>query len=301
MSRFTIVLVVFYACSSTLQWTPAGAANILAVQTIPGKSHWNVMRATLRALTDRGHNLTVFTPFAEGDRDGYTEVDVSKQMVPILSINATFLIEKYGHIRKLMPSIINYTRASCDIIYGHPRMVDILKKAATGQFDLVVTEPMGSDCVAYVATVIDVPMVYVVPFAVITYLERSLTGHISNPAIVGHAMSHLGTLKTFAERFANVALTVYCSTLKWYAELQEWQANPQPYDAVDLARPSMVFINSHFSIEPPQPQTPDVVQIGGIHLTPPKPIPKVMHRALPAAAQPNCVGSVNKNVQCMNL
>lgn len=272
------MLVVFYACSSILQWTPAGAANILAVQTVPGKSHWNVMRAVLRALSDRGHNLTVFTPFAEGNRDGYTEVDVSEQMVPILSVNATFLIEKYGLIRKLMPSIINYTRTSCDIIYGHPRMAEILEKSATGQFDLVVTEPMGSDCVAYVATVLDVPMVYVIPFTAITYLERSLTGHMSNPAVAGHAMSHQGTLKTFAERFANVALTLYCSTLKWYAELQEWQANPQPYDAVDLVAPSMSFINSHFTIEPPRPLTPDVVQIAGIHLTPPKPIPKVMRR-----------------------
>jgi len=37
----------------------------------------------------------------------------------------------------------------------------------------------------------------------------------------------------------------------------------------------MIFINSHFTIEPARPLTPNVVQIGGIHLTPPNPIPKV--------------------------
>ncbi|XP_060879301.1 UDP-glucosyltransferase 2-like [Metopolophium dirhodum] len=274
MSSFATLLFAFYACYSIIQWSPAGAANILAVQTVSGKSHWNVMRAVLQALTDHGHNLTVFTPFTEGHRDGYTEVDVSELMVPILGVNATFIIQNFGSMRKMMPKMMSYTRASCDIIYGHPRMVEILDGAATSKFDLVITEPMGSECVAYVATVLSVPMVYVVPLPVVTYLERSLTGHIPNPAVSGHAMSHLGTLKTFAERFSNVALTVYCSTLKWYAELRDRQADPRPYDAVDLARPSMIFINSHFTIEPARPLTPNVVQIGGIHLTPPNPIPK---------------------------
>lgn len=277
MSSIATVLAVFCACSSTIQWTPADAANILAVLTISGKSHWNVMRAVLKPLTDRGHNLTVFTPFAEGDRDGYTEVDVSKQMVPILSVDATYLIEKYGQMRTLVPRIINYTRKTCDIIYGHPRMADILDRPEVRQFDLVVTEPMGSECVAYLATVLSVPMVYVVPFPAITYLERSLTGHTPNPAAAGHSMSHFDFPKTFVERFANTMLTVYCSMLMWYAELQGRQADPQPYDSVDLARPSMIFINAHFTTEPARPQTPDVIQIGGIHLTPPKPIPKVIH------------------------
>lgn len=179
-------------------------------------------------------------------------------------------------MRNMMSNIMRYTRASCDKIYEHPRMVEIMDGAETGKFDLVITEPLGSECVAYVATVLGVPMVYVVPLPVVTYLERSLTGHVPNPAVSGHAMSHLGTLKTFTERFANVALTVYCSTLKWYSELRDRQADPQPYDSVDLARPSMIFINSHFITEPSRPLTSDVVQIGGIHLTPPNPIPKVI-------------------------
>lgn len=72
MSSFVTVLIAFSAFSTLIQWTPVDAANILAVETIPGKSHWNVMRSVLRALTERGHTVTVFTPFVDGDRDGYT-------------------------------------------------------------------------------------------------------------------------------------------------------------------------------------------------------------------------------------
>ncbi|XP_022169379.1 UDP-glucuronosyltransferase 2B15-like isoform X2 [Myzus persicae] len=274
MFSFAATLVALYACSSSLQWTPASAANILAVQTIPGKSHWNVMRSMLRALTDRGHTLTVFTPFVDGDRDGYTEVDVSEKIAPNLGINATFLIENYIPLRKAMPSMINHSRKRCDMIYGHPRMVDILNRAAAWHFDLVVTEPFMSECVAYVANVLGVPMVHVVAFPVVTYSERPLTGHVPNLAAAGHAMSRRGTPKTFAERFGNVALMVYCSALTWYTEWKLRRSNPRPYDAMDLVRPSMIFINSHSITIPARSQTSDFVQIGGIHLTPPEPIPK---------------------------
>ncbi|CAI6344988.1 unnamed protein product [Macrosiphum euphorbiae] len=66
-------------------------ALILAVQPNPGRSYWNMMRAVLRALTDRGQAVTVFTPFVDGDRHGYTEVDVSGQMKVRVDLNAKFL------------------------------------------------------------------------------------------------------------------------------------------------------------------------------------------------------------------
>ncbi|CAI6347273.1 unnamed protein product [Macrosiphum euphorbiae] len=274
MSCFLALLIALSTWSALLLWTPVGAANILAVQSIAGKSHWNVMRAVLRALTDRGHTVTVFTPFVDGDRPGYTEVDVSEKAVVFLAMDATFLIEKFASMRKTLPSMLNYSRMSCDMMNGDQRMVNILDGVDARKFDLVITEPMASECVAYTATVLHVPMVYVVPFPIVTFLERSLTGHAPNPASTGHLLSSHGTPKTFAQRFVNVVSTVYCSAIKWYAERQLQLAGHRPYDSVDLVKPSLIFSNTHFIIEPARSLTPDVVQIGGIHLTAPKPIPK---------------------------
>ncbi|XP_025203094.1 UDP-glucuronosyltransferase 2C1-like [Melanaphis sacchari] len=274
MSSYETILVAFCACFATFHWSSVGAANILAIQPLPGKSHWNVMRAVLRAFTDRGHNVTVFTPFIDGDRDGYTEVDISEQIKPVLGIDANYMIKNFGSMHNGMPHMLKHTRLNCDMIYGHRRMVDILERSGTREFDLVVTEPLVSECVAYVATVLCVPMIYVVPFPVVTYLERSLTGHIINPATVGHIMSRHGTPKTFAERLGNVVVTVHCSILMWYTEWQQRWAHLRPYDTVDLIKPSVIFINSYFITESARPLTPEVVQIGGIHLAPPEPLPK---------------------------
>ncbi|XP_060865467.1 UDP-glucosyltransferase 2-like [Metopolophium dirhodum] len=274
MSSFSVLLIALCVWPALLQWTPVGAANILAVQSIAGKSHWNVMRAVLRALTDRGHTVTVFTPFMDGDRPGYTEVDVSEKALMLLAKDTTFLIENFGTMRKTIPNMVNFTRMSCNMIYGDQRMVDILDGATARKFDMFITEPVVSECVAYAANLLGVPMVYVIPFPIVTFLERPLTGHSPNPASTGHMLSSRGTPKTFNERFINAVLTVYCSALKWYIERQFRLADHQPYDSVDLVKPSLIFSNTHFIIEPARSLTPDVVQIGGIHLEAPKPIPK---------------------------
>jgi len=276
MSRFAAMLIVFCACPTIFQWTQVSAANILAVPTVPDKSHWNVLRSVIRALTDRGHNVTVFTSSLDGNREGYTEVDVSaEQRPPLVDVDATYLVETIAKPAQLMQILADETRVSCDKIYGNRLMADILNGVAQ-KFDLVITEPFMSECVAYVATVLRVPMVYVFPPPFATFLERPLTGHVPNPATGGHVLSGRGVPKTFAERLANAALTVYCSALAWYAEWNLRRTNPRPYDAVELVKPSVIFTNTHFITEPSRPLTPDVVQIGGIHLTPPESIPKVI-------------------------
>ncbi|XP_050431391.1 UDP-glucosyltransferase 2-like [Adelges cooleyi] len=52
------------------------------------------------------------------------------------------------------------------------------------------------------------------------------------------------------------------------------KSNPRPYDYVEPVKPSLVFVNSHFIVEPARPMPPNFIEIGGIHLAGPKAIPK---------------------------
>lgn len=94
----------------------------------------------VRALTERGHTVTVFTPFVDGDRDGYIEVDMSEQMVPIVGANVTYLMEAFGKKRLLLSYTTDITRADCDKIHEHRLMVDIMNGVTERKFDLVITE-----------------------------------------------------------------------------------------------------------------------------------------------------------------
>lgn len=268
------LLILPIALSIIHLWTSVGAANFLAVHTIHSKSHWNVMRSVLKALTDRGHTVIAFTPFVDGDRDGYTEVDVSGNLEVRVGLNAS-LVTSCQSTQTIMDHIANSSRTNCGIVFDHPRMREILNGHRSRLFDAVIVEALEMDCVSYAATVLRVPAIYVVPPPIVTYSERSFFGHFPNLAAVSNLLSRRAVPKTFADRFANAVQTVYGSWLLWSYERRLRKSEPRPFDAVDLVRPSLTFTNTHFITEPSRPLTPDVVQIGGIHLSPPGPIPKV--------------------------
>ncbi|VVC33682.1 UDP-glucuronosyl/UDP-glucosyltransferase [Cinara cedri] len=270
---FVIIFICSLVCSSI---PPVENASILAVQIVPAKSHWNFMNSILRALTERGHHVTVFTPFSDGgDRDNYTEVDTSGQFPTLLEMDLADTL-----IRKSRPtSMVKVAQAlgtnTCDIIYANDRLKEIMRNDGQPIFDLIVTETLGSDCVSYLSIKLNLPTVHLIASPMITYAERSLLGHIPNPATVSHSYYYKARPKTFSDRLHNTALSTY-SVL--YFGFREWTVkftNPKPYNSI--ARPvqaSLLFVNSHYISEPSRPFPPTVVQVGGIHLKPPKSLPK---------------------------
>jgi len=58
----------------------------------------------------------------------------------------------------------------------------------------------------------------------------------------------------------------------------EWMLktiDPRPYDVSPKVHPSIIFQNSHYITESSRPVVPSLVDVGGIHLQPPKSIPQV--------------------------
>lgn len=59
------------------------ASEILAITPIGGASHWNVMSSVLEVLIERGHKVTVVSPFSrKTPHENYTHIDTSK-LVPL--------------------------------------------------------------------------------------------------------------------------------------------------------------------------------------------------------------------------
>lgn len=100
ISHVSVISMAVIAFSG-LCVSPVENARILAVETIGGKSHWNFMSAVLLSLTDAGHGVTVFTPFLDGQRVNYTEVDTSKTFELVLNTTMEYLP---GDIGKPNPS-----------------------------------------------------------------------------------------------------------------------------------------------------------------------------------------------------
>ncbi|XP_022164366.1 UDP-glucuronosyltransferase 2B2-like [Myzus persicae] len=268
---FFSILIYMFACS----WIPAPieGARILAVETVGGKSHWNIMSGILRALVDNGHNVTVFTPFPEGNRENYTEVSTSTDAITILGDDLDDLMDKFGDPLKTINQVSLISRDMCDAVYENSKMIEVLANKRS-DFDIVIIEPVFSECVTYVAVKLNLPLIYVFPIPTTGVMERIFTGHGSNPAVVSFNLASFGIPKTFVQRTVNVALLIYATIVRKIYELILMYKEPRDYDLYAPIPPSLVFVNRHFTMEPASPIQSNVVEVGGIHLKAAKKLPK---------------------------
>lgn len=258
----------------TLYYQPVEGEHILALSPISGQSHWNFMRGILRALTDHGHRVTVFTSKPDGNRENYTEIDLSKEIESLVRLNISDVQNRLVEHTALINFVHSYSRSTCKSLYENNEIKEILR-AKKSNYDVVLIEFMASECVSYLSAKLNLPLIYVTPPPLISYMEYSILGHYSNPAFVSHVLADHGVPRTLYKRFINTMLLVYTSCLLRYKSL--FEINPQPFDLVKPIKPSIVFSNAHYITDSPRPLPPSVIAVGGIHLTQPKAIPEVSY------------------------
>lgn len=275
--RRWMVIVAALATSSTGPRARPGAeaARILAVETVAGKSHWNFVGSVLRALTDAGHHVTAFTPIADGDRENYTEVDTSAELPTKLALDLMTMVTLFGDPAKTLWMGPRIARSYCDIVIGNRRLNEILDGGGGGGYDVILVEPLWTGCLSYLAARLGLPVVYMVPHPLVTFLEFEHLGHLPNPAVVSDFMSPHAVPGTFVRRLADAALLAYGTLSLRFARLLIADAETKPYDAYAPVPPSAVFLNSYHVIEAPRFFAPNVVPVGGIHLAASQAVPRV--------------------------
>ncbi|VVC43587.1 Hypothetical protein CINCED_3A013384 [Cinara cedri] len=253
---------------------PVENARILAVETFPGKSHWNFVSAVLRALTDGGHHVTVFTPFPEGDRANYTEVDTSDRFAKVIAMDLTALKRLFSNPLTIVAQTMKMFRADCDSIYGDRRLTDLLADDPAARFDAILIEPGPPACLTYAAVGTGLPVVHAVPNPKKYYADRWTDGEVSNPAAVTTMMARQAVPKTFVQRFTNTLLSLYIELAGVVFDSAMFAVGTAPHHAHAPVPPSVVFNNGHYISDAPRPVSPNTVNVGGIHLKPVGSLPK---------------------------
>lgn len=108
--------------------------------------------------------------------------------------------------------------------------------------------------------------------------NEQIMGNPYNPAIVPMEMSSMPPKMNFIQRSKNAWICIFdilLHSLFVYPKVEAFYEKHFP----DLSfrrriKPALLLVNDH-PVFVPRPVAPNVVYIGGIHLTPAKPLPKV--------------------------
>jgi glucuronosyltransferase len=184
---------------------------------------------------------------------------------------------------QLMLITWSFGKVICDV-YLQDAGVQELIHSKDKQFDLIIMEAFFNDCFLGFAHKFKVPVVQVCTFGGTGWMDN----WVGNPhpyAYVPGAFVAYTDRMTFWERLSNTLNGVLEEIGRKYYYLPQQDAIARkyfnytdnlPYISELETSTALVLLNHHFSLSYPKPFMPNMVQVGGMHVKPPKTLPKVI-------------------------
>ncbi|XP_055609265.1 UDP-glycosyltransferase UGT5-like [Uranotaenia lowii] len=257
-------------------------ARILGLVPL-GQSH-NIMGvAYMKTLAAAGHDVTVLTPTAQKNPPkNYREILLTG-MLESQAKNEQNLFKFKGSgpvsagimmmfLYKLFPEEI------CKFVLEHPNVIKLLESGE--KFDLVLAESFVAESLYGFAQHFNAPLITYSAFGNCMW-TNDLVGTPAPSSHVAHFSLTLTDRMTYWERMFNSAWTLldraYYSLFYLPEQKKLYEAtfpNPQLSFDQQMKNVSLVFLNQHFSISSPRPMATNMIEVGGVHIDDPKPLPK---------------------------
>ncbi|XP_011194876.2 UDP-glucosyltransferase 2 [Zeugodacus cucurbitae] len=259
--------------------------RILLMGPFPAPSHWMWMEHFLKDLLQRGHQVTTLTNHpAKQAHANLTEIIIDPKLniaehrprENIFKMHFTSDFENlqmYWHVGLL----------SSEHAFNDPK-VKALIASQDLKFDLIVLEQFYHESFLMFAHKFKCPVVTLGTLGYTDNMDHAM-GLLTPWATVPHLLVSYTDQMTFAQRAYNTYLSIYDALFRsWYyiPKMQEMAERhfgayidgPLPH-VIDLERNiSMMLINSHRSTDVPRPSMPGLIDVAGVHIKQPKPLPE---------------------------
>ncbi|XP_053688373.1 UDP-glycosyltransferase UGT5-like [Sabethes cyaneus] len=291
--------------------TLAEGAKILTILPLGGKSHDIIGSAFGKVLAGAGHDVTVITSYPakklpknyrEIVLTGFLEKVAESQQAPNffefrggIVASAFMLTMLYG----MMPGRMY------ELAMQHPNVVNLLK--SDEKFDVVILESFIAEQFYGFAQHFDAHLITFSAFGNSLW-TNGLVGSPHPTSHLGHFLLSYTDRMTFWERFVNAAFTafdrffyswVYLPNQKKYYDLAFPNAK-QSFEQ-QMKNVSLVFLNQHFTLSSPRPYPPNMIEVGGIQIEDPKPLPKDLQTYLDEAKEGVVYFCMGSNIQSKDL
>lgn len=285
---------------------PSENANILGVFYYPSYSHQIVYQSLVKDLADRGHQLTILT----ADKMTEKHPNITEIYMENLYMDNINFVEcrDFGGL-KLFYYLLKAQVKRTDRQLSHPQVHDLIVNHQNYHFDVMILEYLYANPIIAFAELYDVPLIGI--SAIGTGIPvHELMGNAANPVIHPELIFPYihGKLK-FMERVSS--FIYYIGTKFLLQPIFEMMGVRQArryfvnstatlYSLED--RVDLMFINTNPILDYVRPITPNTIQLGSMHLNPPKEIVDLELKELLDTSQNGVIYmSLGSNVKSKDL
>ncbi|XP_065082716.1 UDP-glycosyltransferase UGT5-like [Ochlerotatus camptorhynchus] len=297
----------------TLSWHHAHSSRILAVFVFPSRSHWMMIDAILNGLLDRGHQVTTIANYPlSRQHANYTDLRVA----PIydfweksVKVDSLFDLTEISIHQMLMNFLYSMGVETTQHGFTRENVREFIQQDES-HFDLILAEQFYQEAYLMFAHKYKAPIVTVGTFGFGLYMGPMM-GMMNMYSHVPHEFLPFMDKMTFPQRIYNTAVSLYEQTLRtfYYLPKQEAMAlqnfghlqGPLP-KVGDLERKvSVVLLNSYYPLTTARARVPGMIQVGGLHIKEPKPLPTDLQKFLDGAKEGAIYFSLGTNLKSSDL
>ncbi|XP_015121995.1 UDP-glucuronosyltransferase [Diachasma alloeum] len=252
-----------------LQSENTSALRILGVFPLPGKSHFILGENLLKELARRGHSVDMVSHFpANKPIPNYRDISLKGSMA--IAVNNITFAETKQFNGFSMAFFVRHTGTElCDLL-GSPYFEELMK-TPKGTYDVIIVELFTAQCFIALGKHLDAPVVGLVASKLHDWLFDPFANPL-NPSYMPSLFSSFTQRMTFWERLTNTfIMNVIGLQINYY--LREQVEHVEKYFNRRISSlnalyddVSLLLVNEHFSINEIKPATPDVIDVGGLHV-----------------------------------
>ncbi len=248
--------------------------RILALVPFPFKSHYDFVDPLLVKLAEKGHHVFVYNPFVKNIFiPNYTEYDTKvcplwRMWNPFASIGSVAVPLGWPFVSMIRMAQISQPKM--ENLTECPPFNDLLN--SNEKYDLLITESFHHDIFLIFSNKFQIPFITFIPnFLFPWHADR--TQNPFNPSYVPDLRSGFLPKMAFLERVENTliylfSLFVYNGYILKKNDILKDQVLgvSSPSLRETLRNTSVIFINSHSSVNRVIPLIPGIVEVGGLHI-----------------------------------
>ncbi|XP_055849521.1 UDP-glycosyltransferase UGT5-like [Episyrphus balteatus] len=291
----TLLLVAVIAC--------ANAYKILGVFPTMARSHFFVGSALMRGLAEKGHQVTVVSPYpAKKPIKNYRDV-VTPNILEVWKARADNIIKIRD--QTIMQAFMGIYDMGIEITNSTLEEPSLKQLMASGEkFDAVVCEVFVSEALFGLAEHFNAPLIGLSTFGA-TQWNTDLVGSPSPPSYVPNPFLPLTHEMSLSGRIFNLAVTtmehVFFNNFYLPRQRDLFKKHfPNSKKGLDNIRKdtALVLLNAHVSLGFPRPYMPNMIEVGGMHIErKQKPLPAEMKKFLDEAKDGAIFFSMGSNLK----
>ena len=268
-------------------------SNVLFLSPITAPSHSNFFKPVVKALADRGHYVTYWNGLKPDNYSVSNNNSRSDNLRLLYSpqldrFNRDYQVgfqDRHSQRQfKLFFDIPARLTVYCEAIYRDPvfhQLMNNSKKPRTKRYDLIVVEGILNDCVLPLVEILDAPFIYMNGIAPTPWLLEAVGSPLALDHFPNPGFSFADEMNLWERTFNTISSLVGLYFRHWFVTpvvdrvaFDFLGGNNLTVAEIERRYLSLLITNTHFSINYQLPTSPAVIQTGGLHCVPPKPLPE---------------------------